>query len=236
MALINICTKALRGISGFDVPDSFYSNANLTAVLCVALAHESGQDLEKEVRWQELITEYTFATVAGTTTYALPSGFRAFANMSQWDRTNLWRLTGPTQSMVYQWLKSGISVASTNNSWFAVRGNLLTLFPTPTSVRTIAFDYYSKNWVVKQVDSSYSNEWTADLDTSRLDEDLLAADLKWRFLQAKGMPYEPEYKRRESLLELLVADNGARGVIDFGAPVPSTTGFGGNLPETGFGQ
>lgn len=236
MSLLTLATKALRGISGFDIPSTFYSNTNLTAVLCTALANESGQDLEKEHRWNELISEYTFPTVDGTSTYTLPSGFRAFANMSQWDRTNLWRLTGPTQAFVYQWLKSGISVASTNNAWFAVRGNLFTIFPTPSSVRTIAFDFYSKNWVTKQLDSSYTNEWSSDNDTSRLDEDLLAADLKWRFLQAKGMPYEPEYKRFESVKEMLVSDNGGRGMIDLGAPVPRSTGFGGNIPDHGFGQ
>ena len=96
MSLLTICTKALRGISGFDVPSSFFSNSNLTSVLCTALANEAGQDLEKEVRWNELITEYTFTTVADTATYALPSGFRAFANMSQWDRTNNRPLQGPT--------------------------------------------------------------------------------------------------------------------------------------------
>ncbi len=236
MTLLTIASKALKAIGGFDVPASFYSNTNLTATQVVALANESGQDLEKEIRWQQLITEYTFSTVADTATYALPTGFRAFANMSQWDRTNIWRLTGPTQSMVWQWLKSGITVASTMNSFFAVRGNLFTLFPTPTSVRTIAFDYFTKNWVVKQVDGLGSSEWTADLDTSLLDEDLMAADLKWRFLQAKGMPYEPEYKRYEFLKDLARDDNGPRGVINLGKPVPGATGFGQNIPDHGVGQ
>lgn len=234
MTLLSICQRALRSIGGFDVPSSFLSNTNLTAVQCVALANEAGQDLEAEIRWQELLAEYTFETVAGTATYALPSGFRAFGPMSQWDRTNLWRLTGPTQSMVYQWLKSGISIASTNNSWFAVRGNLFTLFPTPDSVRTIAFDYYTMNWVTKQVDGLGSDEWTADLDTSKINEKLLVADLKWRFLQAKGMPFEPEYKRYESLKDMARDDNGPRGAIDLGRPLPG--GFGENIPDTGFGQ
>lgn len=236
MTLATVCTKALRGLSGFDIPSTWFGNSNLTAVLAVALANEAGQDLEKEHRWQELITEYTFETESGTAAYALPTGFRAFGPMSQWDRTNQWRMTGPTPSFVYQWLKSGISVASTNNAWFAVRGNQFVVYPTPTSVRTLAFDYYSKNWITKQLDSSTTNEWSSDNDTSRLDEDLIAADLKWRFLQAKGMPYEPEYKRRESLLELLIADNGGRGMIDLGTPVPRTTGFGENLPDTNFGS
>lgn len=241
MSLSTICTKALKGMSGFNVPPTFYSSSDLTAVLCVALANESGQDLEKEIRWSQLITEYTFTTVSGTATYALPTDFRAFGNMSQWDRTNLWRMTGPVPSMVYQWLKSGISVAAANNRWFMIRGSTFTVFPTPTTTGdTLAFDYYSKNWVTKQVDLSATSEWSADNDTSKLDEDLHVADLKWRFLQAKGMPFETEYKRFEALKELLVADNGGKGVIDLGMG-PRMMGIGGlssygNLPDTGFGS
>lgn len=237
MTLATISQKALRGLSGFDTPSTFYGNQDLTATLVVALADECGQDLEKEFRWQELITEHTFTTTAGTSTYALPDGFRAFANMSQWDRANQWRMHGPTPSFVWQWLNSGISVWASNNRWFALRGNLFAIYPTPTvSSETIAFDYYSKNWVVKQMDGSFTNEWTSDTDTARLDEDLIAADLKWRFLQAKGMPFEPEYKRFMSLVEALQADNGGRSMIDLGCPAPRMGVGYGNLPDTGFGS
>jgi hypothetical protein len=237
MTLSTIATRALRGLSGFQIPSSFYSSNHPTATLVVALADECGQDLEKEVRWQELVTEHTFTTTASTATYALPSDFRAFANLSQWDRANQWRMHGPMPPFVYQWLTSGLSVWASNNRWFALRGNLFTIYPTPeTAGDTIAFDYYSKNWVVKQLDGSFTNAWSSDNDTARLDENLLAADLKWRFLQAKGMPFEPEYKRRESLLEHLQADNGGRGVIDLGCPVPRTGLSYGVLPDTGYGS
>jgi hypothetical protein len=237
MSLLTISQKALKGLSGFKLPSSFYGNSDPTATLVVALADECGQDLEKEYRWQELVTEYTFVTVASTATYALPSGFRAFANMSQWDRTNQWRMTGPMPPFVYQWLQSGISVWASNNRWFALRGNLFTIYPTPSaSDETIAFDYYTKNWVQKQVDSTYTNAWSADLDTSRIDEDLIAADLKWRFLEANGLPWEAAYKRREALVEAAQADNGGRGVIDMGQPAPYMGVGYGNLPDTGFGS
>jgi hypothetical protein len=153
MSLLTICTAALDEIGGFDVPGSFYGSTNATATQIVALCNREGKTLEKEIRWAELVTEHTFVTVASTATYAMPSDFRAFGPMSQWDRTNSWRLNGPVPSLVWQWLKSGISVASGMNKWFMVRGAYLTIYPTPTvSDETIAFDYYSKSWVTKQVD------------------------------------------------------------------------------------
>jgi hypothetical protein len=234
MSLLSIAQGALRRLSGFEVPSTYYGNNNLTAVSCVNLLQEAGNTLVRQHRWQELITEHTFTTTASTATYALPSDFKAFANMSQWDRTNQWRLTGPTPSIVWQWLKSGISVASTNNRWFMVRGNLFTIFPTPsTTGDTIAFDYYSNAWITKQADSTNVTAWTADLDTARIDEELLTLDLKWRFLQAKGMPYEPEYKAFESVKEDLLADNGGRGMINLNTPMRPM--FDGNLPDNGFG-
>lgn len=235
MSLLTICQDALKELSGFAMPSSFYGSNNPTAVSCVALANRAGRTLEKELRWQELITEYTFTTTASTATYALPSDFRAFANMSQWDRTNQWRMHGPTPPFVWQWLSSGISVWASNNRWYALRGNLFSIYPTPTSTDTIAFDYYSKSWVLKQVDSSNVAAWTSDNDTARIDEDLITLALKWRFLQAKGMPFEAEYKEYESIVESMQADNGGRGMIDLGSPTPrSGVGFG-NLPDTGYG-
>lgn len=235
MTLSTICTNALQEISGFDVPSTFYGSGNLTAKLAVALANREGKTLEKELRWSELITEGTITTVSGTSTYAKPSDFRAFANMSQWDRTNRWRLRGPTPSIVWQWLQSGLAVAATNRRWFMVRGNYITLFPVPTTDGdTLAYDYYSTKWVFKQSDSTNQTEWSSDNDTARLDEDLLTLGLKWRFLQAKGMPFEAEYREAEAIKEALRDDNGGRGTINLNRPALSS--FGNNLPETRFGE
>jgi hypothetical protein len=235
MTLLSICTAALDEIGGFDVPGSFYGSTNATATQIVAICNREGKTLEKEIRWAELVTEHTFVTVASTATYAMPSDFRAFGPMSQWDRTNSWRLNGPVPSLVWQWLKSGISVASGMNKWFMVRGAYLTIYPTPTvSDETIAFDYYSKSWVTKQVDSSNVAAWTADNDTSRINEDLITMGVKWRFLQAKGMPYEPEYREYESAKESLKEDNGGRGSINLGRG--AGLNYDGNIPDQGYGQ
>lgn len=234
MTLLSICQDALNEMAGFEVPSTFYGNGNGTAKQCLALVTAEGRDLEKEYRWAELLTEYTFSTVAGTSSYSKPADFRAFANMSQWDRTNRWRLSGPVPSVVWQWLNSGLVVASATNRWFAIRGQYMMIFPTPTSADTLAFDYYSKSWIVKQSDASNTTRFASDNDTCRLDEDLLVLGLKWRFLQAKGMPYEPEYKLYESIKTSLIEDNGGKGPIDLNRRCYSQPG--GNLPETGYGQ
>lgn len=231
MSLNTICTNALRELSGFEIPSSFYDNSNLTARSCVALVSREMKTLERMYRWSELITTHTFTTTDGTATYAMPTDFRAFANLSQWDRTNSRALVGPASGAEWQWLKGDVTAGATIDRWFRIEGRNIVIHPTPSVTGdTIAFDYYSKSTVIRQVDSSYAVEWTSDNDTSRLDEELLTMGLKWRFLQAKGLPYEPEYKEAESLIEEARADSGGSRMITLG-PRPVMT----NLPDRGFG-
>ena len=56
MTLLTICRTALREIGGFNVPASFFTSGDPTAVQCVALANRAGKTLEQDVRWAELVT------------------------------------------------------------------------------------------------------------------------------------------------------------------------------------
>lgn len=233
MSLGAICANALREMSGFEIPTSFFASTNQTARSCVALVRREMQTLEREHRWSNLITTHTFTTVSGTAYYDLPADFRAFANQSQWDRTNSRPLVGPASGAEWQWLKGDVAAGSTIDRWFRLQGSRLYLHPTPSVTGdTIALDYYSRNTVVLQSTGAYAAEWASDNDTSRLDEELLTMGLKWRFLQAKGMPYEPEYKEYEEIKEQLLADDGGKRVISFGMPHIVLS----NLPDRGYGS
>jgi hypothetical protein len=237
LSLLQICTRALEEIGGFDVPGSFYGNSNPTAKQCLRLVEREGSSLEKESRWTALITSTTITTVSGTATYALSTyapGFRAFANMSQWDRTNYLPLRGPLSGAQWQYRKSGLVTTGSLNRGFRIAGTSIAIDPTPSSADTLAFDYYDSRWIVDQseVAGTYVTQFTSDNDTCRLDEDLLTMGLKWRFLQAKGMPYQPEYAEYESVKTSLLEDEAGKGPICLGAPTTEFT----NIPDTGFGS
>lgn len=233
MSLLTICSNAIKELSGFELPTSFYGNANLTARSCVALVSREMKTLEREYRWSELITTATFSTVSGTDAYSLPTDFRAFANASQWDRTNHRYLSGPTSPLDWQWLKGDLATGATIQRFFRIQGQYIYIHPVPTvSGDTIAFDYYSKHTVTKQEDGSNVEDWTSDNDTSRLDEDLLTMGLKWRFLQSKGMPFETEYREYETIKESARDDNGGKAILNMGRGRIRVS----NLPETGFGS
>lgn len=236
MTLATICTNAIKELGSFELPATFYGNTNLTARQCVALVQREGQTLVREHRWSELINDYTLTTVADQATYDMPSDFLAFSNMSQWDRSFHLPMIGPTSGANWQWLKSGIATAVTINRWWRIKGTSIEVHPTPSaSGETLAFDYYSKNWITFQTpqgSETTGTAFTSDNDTSILSEDLLTLGLKWRFLQAKGMPFEPEYKEYEAVKEQIIADNGGKGIIQLGKQRIVLT----NLPDTGFGR
>lgn len=219
MTLRTVCQDALQRITGFEVPSSYYGNTNLTATSCVALVNAEGRALAREYRWSGLITPYTFTTVASTSSYILPADFLAFANRSLYDRANDRRMAGPTSAPDWQELQSS-NLATGLVRFFRKVGNAIVIYPTPTVTGdVIAFDYYSSDWVSLQAGGT-ANRVGSDNDTFRLDEELLILGLKWRFLQAKGLPFEPEYKEYESLKEEARADDSGAGVIDLNnAPV-----------------
>lgn len=232
MSLGAICRTALQEIGGFEVPATFGGNLNRTAVRCVALLNREGKTLEMENRWSELIETYTFTTEDGTADYEMPEDFRAFANMSQWDRTNSRPLVGPTAGFVWQWLKGDVTAGNTIDRWFRIQNKRLYIHPTPAvDGDTIAFDYYSKNWVTDSSDDNVAL-CESDNDVPRLDHDLLTLGLKWRFLQANGMPFEAEYREYETIKSECLTDNGGKGGIRLGPSRRVWT----NLPDQGYGQ
>lgn len=231
VTLLTICTDALEEIGSVDVPSSFIGSNLPTAKLCVALVNRAGRSLERTHRFNALIMEHTFTTVDGTAAYNLPSDFRAFANMSEWDRTNQKPIRGGISSAKWQHYQSGI-VNNTINRWYMIRANQFHIYPTPdVTGDTIAFDYYTKYWVdpVSAADSAF---YGLDTDLSLLDEQLLTLDLKWRFLASKGFPAEIEYKEWTYLLAHVMADQKGSAALNLG--VSSESQFD-NMPEDGFG-
>lgn len=234
MTVLSICQNALKEISGFDVPNTIVGNQNETAVTAQAVLRREGMRLRR-FNWDTLIAEGVITTVAGSEDYAKPGDFRHFANMSQWDRTNNLRLRGPTTPAEWQFLKGSVTGATaTIERWFRVKGQRIFIHPVPSaSGDTIAYEYYSTNWIVLQSDGSTAGEIASDNDTALLDEEVLTLGVKWRFLKAKGIPWEAEYREYEDMLQSLLGQNGGNPVValDRDGFADRLTG----IPEQGFG-
>lgn len=225
--LVQICQAVLREVGQVNVPSSIVGNTDPAAVQLLALANRTGKILALDFRWQALLTTHTFATVNGTTDYSLPSDLHAFAGLTFWDRTNIEQCEGPVSAVLWEGLRSGNIIGVGLRKYFRVAANLFSIYPTPTAADTIAYQYWSKNWITGKT------EFSDDTDQPLIDADLITLGLKWRWRMAKGLAYDEEKADYQMRLDALQAIDGGKNILRFGRVEPAAPAL--NIPETGYG-
>ena len=231
MSLLQICQNALREIGTYEVPASIISNNNETALQILATAQNVGKYLTRRYDLTDLVETHTFNTADGTASYALPTGFRKFSNLTFWDETNDWELLGPVSRAEWQRLQSS-NITATSRSYFRIAGKLFYIFPTPTSVEAITYQYLSDYWCESSVGTG-QNAWAADTDVGVLDEYLMERHVVWRFLKSKGLPYEEEKAEADEITSSHLANDGAAAAITMDRESFGVIGH--NFPEQDYG-
>jgi hypothetical protein len=184
------------------IPSAVISSQDQTVKQLLALANREGQQLAKNYDWPVLQSEYTFNLVNTQASYAFPDDYDRQINRTQWDRTNHWPLVGPMSPQEYQWRVSGITVSTPRRRW-RIMGNgprEFYIYPVPDATSSgglMVFEYISKNWCQSATGTGQTT-WMADNDTGILDEDLMTMGIKWRFLKAKGLNYDEEYREYQA--------------------------------------
>lgn len=126
-------------------------------------------------------------------TYELPSDFDRYISHTWWDRTNHWMLIGPMSPQMDQWQRSGITTTGPRVRWRQMgrRPTVWRIWPPPTAQTVpdaLVFEFVSDGWV-EHIDGTFGKRFTADTDTSLLDDDALILGVKWRMWQIKGFSY-----------------------------------------------
>ena len=209
MSLLTIVQNAAREV-GLEVPASVIGNTNSTAIKLNALVRRACKNLIRRHRWEVLTIETTIVTTTATS-YALPNDFLNPVNYTHWDRTNELKMWGPFTPQEWQLIKSGIADASTRKRFriVPVTGvKQLTLDTAPIAGETLVYEYVSKNFVIKASDSSLTDEFVADGDTTVFDEELITMDVIWRQLDRLGLQYLEAKNDFELYLESAIANDG----------------------------
>jgi hypothetical protein len=230
MSLLTICQNAAQEIR-VAKPSTIVGNTDETAVMLLRAASRAGKVLARRHDWQVLQKEATITTADATASYALASDYDHHVNDTLWDRTNYWKMTGPTSPQDWQTLQSGI-VTSGVRRWFRVKAGLMYIYPTPSSADTLAYEYVSNGWC-QDAGGTAQTDWAADTDTGVISEYLIEAGTIWRGLKAMGMAYAEEKQEHDAEVDLAV-------MRDAGAPTVQMHGeakfdYGVNVPEGGFG-
>lgn len=180
------------------------SSVDPQTIQLFAAANAAGRDLMRAHDWSFLQTVGTIATVNGTSSYALASAYDRMVNDTQWDRTNHWRMVGPDTPQANRELIESNLVQVGVNTRFRILGSNLSIFPTPTGVKTLVYEYVSNKWALSS-GSVAQTEFLADTDTSYFDPDLLKAQIKWRFMSSKGMYADGLKSEAEDIRDLKIA-------------------------------
>jgi hypothetical protein len=230
MSLLTIAQTVLRETGKWQVPSTIVGNNDPTAVQMLVLANRTGRTIAQDHRWSSLLVDYTFNTAVSTVAYEVPDDFSRFASLTFWDNSNDTRVRGPVSAAQWQYLNSsGLGGASVFDKAFRIAGGQFSIYPTPTAIEVIAYQYWTRNWVTGD-----KAAFDDDDDTTLIDEDLIILGVKWRWLQAKGDAFENEKLEFMQRLDSLKGADGGRDMLRFGQQL-LIGDEAGNLPESGYG-
>ena len=194
LAIVQACADELS----LPRPSAVVSATDQQTKTMLALANREGNQLSTRTRWQALIREATFTTLAaelqGTMT-TLATGFRYLMANTMWNRSMIQPIMGGQYPEDWQRLEAYTTLGPYPK--FRIKQGKLYFLPIPAAGQTVAFEYMSNLWC-QSSGAVAQSAWAADTDTGVLDEDLMTLGLKWRFLRAKGMDYEEEFNQYES--------------------------------------
>lgn len=187
MALSTLLQIVNRAQDELGLPRSTAVAASVDpqTVQLYAAANAAGHDLVKAHDWSVLQNVGSIATVDGTTSYALAADYDRMVQDTTWSRTDGRRWLGPLTPQAYrQLVESGVTQTSVNRR-FRISGSNVSIFPTPDGLEVLIYEYVSKYWAVGN--EGPASEFAADTDTTVFDPHLVKAEIKWRFMAAKGM-------------------------------------------------
>ena len=199
-----------------NVPSSIVANTDPQVKQLFSLAKRDGNDLLQRFDWQALTKEATFTTVAtqaqATLDACAPDFFRMI-NETMNNRTQHWRVLGPLSPQEWQRrLSLGVQTGVINS--MRIYADQIWIFPIPPAGDSIYFEYISSKFVLAADGTTHKTTFTADDDTSIIDESIITVGVKWRFLKAKGLDYSEEFRSYESSLESIFGADGSRAAID----------------------
>jgi hypothetical protein len=175
----------------------------------------------------------TGAIVLAQTAYSLPPDFERITNRTQWDKTKRWESLGPEDAQQWQWLKSGYISTGPRIRW-RILDNQYQIWPPMNTQEYLGWEYKSKGWA-RGADGTVKNSFTADTDTTVLDDRLIVLSTKLKYFQVKSFDttaLQADYFRYLSVCK--AQDKGAPN-LSF-APYPAKVLIGyANIPDTGYG-
>ena len=170
----------------------------------------------------------------GQTKYDLPPDYETITDRTQWDKTKHWEMLGPEDAQQWQWLKSGYISTGPRVRW-RIYGEYFHIWPLMNTQEYLGYEYRSKGWVESST-GTVKNSFTADTDTTFLDDTIMVLATKLKFFQIKNFDTTSLQQDYERYLSVAKANDKGSATLSF-APYPSKVLIGyANIPDTGYGS
>ena len=172
--------------------------------------------------------------VLAQTAYDLPFDFERITNRTQWDKTKHWEALGPEDAQQWQWLKSGYISTGPRIRW-RILDNQFQVWPPMNTNEYIGWEYKSKGWA-RSATGEVKNSFTADSDTTVLDDRIIVLSTKLKYFQVKSFDTTALMQDYQRYLSVAKAQDKGAPNLSF-APYPSKVLIGwANIPDTGYGS
>jgi len=212
VTLLTTSQEILKQTESANIPTTIIGNLQPEAVQILQAMTNSITEISRAYDWQELQKEETFATVASTEGYALPSDFDRFIDTTFWNTSTNLSVLGPESPQNWRILKNSTASNATASDWFRIRDDNVLLFPIPSGIENFIYEYIT-DLIVKSSGDVGQITWLADADVPTVDEYMIKLDATWRFKAMKGQPYAEEQRTAVEAAAERASRNGAKRVI-----------------------
>jgi hypothetical protein len=208
-------------LTGYNIPqDTYVVSANNTTKVVVMSQMASGSGIQ--------------SVVCAQTAYDLPFDFETITNRTQWDKSKHWESLGGETAQQWQWLKSGYISTGPRIRW-RILDNQFQIWPVMNTNEYLGWEYRSKGWA-RGADGSIKNSFTADSDTTVLDDRIMVLATKLKYFQVKSFDTTALMQDYQRYLTIAKANDKGAPNLSF-APYPSKVLIGyANIPDTGYGS
>lgn len=208
---------------GLPAPSIAVSSQDDQILQIVGLADEVAEDLVRRHSWTALIREATFTSVSGgdqgSITTLADTGFLKVLNDTIFDRTRRLPVFGPRSPQEWQAIKA---VPMSGPFYqYRFRGDHLLITPDMPSGHSMAFEYMSQAYVLAANGTTYKTSFSADDDTFLLDPVILRKGLRWKWREAKGLPYAEDFRAYEAAVAEAMGADGTKPVLSMHETYPA---------------
>jgi hypothetical protein len=208
-------------LTGYNIPqDTYVVSADNTTKVVIMSQYATGDGVQ--------------SVVCAQTAYDLPPDFENITNRTHWDKSKHWEMLGPEDAQQWQWLKSGYISTGPRVRW-RILDNQFQIWPIMNTQEYLGWEYRSKGWA-RSATGAIKNSFTADTDTTVLDDRIMVLGTKLKYFQIKSFDTTALMQDYQRYLSIAKANDKGAPNLSF-SPQASRVLIGyANIPDTGYGS